>query len=164
MSLYIVTIKRRIATYSYEISLVCHRLKIIIPSFLGCPFPLPPSISTSYTLFTGLSGPISVKALLHFLRLLYTFSNTPSYPSLITTFPTLSNLPSSAICLNTLISVAWIADYCCSFSTHISLLYISVGTMMALHTLNLVLLVSYFLFHTSSFNTAITLAAFPIYY
>ena len=125
-----------------------------------------------HSLYRPLWTHLCLKASLHFLWLLYTFSNTPSCPSLITTFPTLSNLPSSAICLNTLISVAWIADYCCSFSTHISLLYISVGAMMALYTLNLVLLVSYFLFHTSSFNTAITtyhylfnttLATFPIY-
>ena len=144
--------------------LMCHCLKLSIHFFLGLPLPLLPSISASYTLLTSLSGPISARASLQLTCLLLTFSNTPSClsSSLMSTFLALSTLLFPAIRLNTLISVACIADSWCLFSTHVSLPYTSMGTTMALYTFIFVFLLNSFCFHTGSFNTPITLAAFPI--
>ena len=148
------------------LSYLCHSLKLSFHLYLCHPLPLLPSISAWYTLLTILSGTISSNASLldYLLWLFFPFSSTPSSCSfsLISTFLTLSTLLFSTICLNTRISVAWTANSCCLFSTHVSLPYITVGTMMALYTVNFVLLLNSFLFHTSSFNTPITFAAFPI--
>ena len=85
---------------------------------LQCPNPISWSSAFQPTillhLFTNLSGPISFKDFVH-VTWLFTFSSTPSCfrLSLISTFPTLSTMLFSAICHNTLISVAWIADSFC---------------------------------------------------
>ena len=116
-----------------SVNMICHCLKLAFHSFLGRPLPLLPLISATWILFTNLSESISSKGFLHLTWLLSTFYSALSCFSLsqISAFLTLSTILLSAICLNTLISVAWITDSCCFFSTHILLQYINVGTVQS---------------------------------
>ena len=116
--------------------------------FLGSPHSLLPLISAACTLFTNHSKTISSKDILHLTWLLSIFYSALSCfsLSLISTFLTLSTILLSAIRLNTLISIAWITDSCCFFSTHVYFNDINVGTTKTLYTLSLVLLLSSFHF------------------